>query len=75
MTEASITNAQARRLADLMAVQHAVRATTHTVEIMGLPVTIVVLDHDDQRDGRWRSVHVLGELDSSVRIGLLEDES
>lgn len=58
MTEITLTAAQ--QLANLMIDQGAYRAETKEIEIEGIKATLVILHHEDQRDGEWRSIHVLG---------------
>ena len=68
----SVTNQQATALADMMKKGGAYKATTEEVEIHGLRVQVVILDHDDQREGEWQTVHVLGHQMGSVEIGVLQ---
>ena len=55
-----IDRARASSLSKLMDEQRAGLATTEEVEVHGVKVTFVILDHDDQREGSWQSLHVLG---------------
>lgn len=59
--EGPISLQAAEALAKLMKEQQAYQATTERIEIKGLPATVVILYHEEQREGQWRTVHVLGQ--------------
>ncbi len=75
MTE-MISRAQAMSLAKLMESTQGYAATSHVVSVFGVDITVIVVEHEDQREGSWQTVHVLDAYtDKSVSVGTIPKEA
>ncbi len=62
---------QAETLAKLMKENGAHAAEFRETEIIGMKVTVVILSHEDQREGSWKTAHVLGSAPGTASIANL----
>jgi hypothetical protein len=71
-----ISQQAAGALAKLMQDQHATSAESFDETIRGVKVTFVVLNHSDQRDGDWDTLHCLGQYSSGMAsLGTIPKEA